>query len=113
MAKRNWNSLPAWGMFTVAMFTTLISCGYTYANLESKIDRNREEIARNEREDRERNSRVENSLRDINTTIANFGQLRTDVEVMKNQLTAINETLRRLERKFEPPVVSPKMSIQP
>ena len=99
----SWTSLPSWLALVVALSANLISVGYTYADFAAKLERNRDEINRNEREDRERASRFEDSIRQINMTLANLGQLRTDVEVVKTSLTSINETLRRLERKLEVP----------
>lgn len=96
-----WTSLPSWLTLVLALCINFISVGYTYATMEAKIDRNASEILRNEREDRERGDRFRESLNLINNQIANMGQLRTDVEVMKNSLNSISETLRRLEARFD------------
>lgn len=99
--KSMWQALPSWLGLVLALSINFITVGYTYATFESKLERNKEEIIRNEREDRERASRFDQQLTAINNSIANMGQLKTDVEVMKNSLASINETLRRLERRFE------------
>lgn len=97
------SSLPPWLVLVVALASTFISSGYTWATMEAKIERNREELSRIERESRAMESRAQESFRQINTTIANLGQLRTDVEVMKNSLASITEVLRRLERRLDYP----------
>jgi len=99
--KPMWQALPSWLGLVLALSINFITVGYTYATFEAKLERNKEEIIRNEREDRERTTRFEQSIASINASIANMGQLRTDVEVMKNSLNSISETLRRLERRFE------------
>lgn len=102
--RKNWmSSLPPWLVLVVALASTFISSGYTWATMEAKIERNREELSRIERESRAMESRAQESFRQINTTIANLGQLRTDVEVMKNSLASITEVLRRLERRLDYP----------
>lgn len=49
----------------------------------------------------ERNGILTKSIDRLDTSINNMLQLKTDVEVMKNKLTGIDETLRRVERSWE------------
>lgn len=127
----SWTQLPSWLALTVALCANLISVGYAYADLRAGINQHSSEITRIERQTSERMDRIERSMiervsrneqddkdrasataeniRQLNLAIANMGQLKTDVEVMKTSLTAIVETLRRLERKWDPISVAPKI----
>src|SRR5690554_4788977 len=75
--KSMWQALPSWLGLVLALSINFITVGYTYATFESKLERNKEEIIRNEREDRERASRFDQQLTAINNSIANMGQLKT------------------------------------
>mgnify|MGYP001026586450 FL=1 len=97
----SWINLPSWLTLTIALCLNFISVGYTWATMEAKIERNMQDILRNEREDRERAQTVQRDISNLSNQLATMNQLRTDVEVMKNQLQSISETLRRLEARFD------------
>lgn len=100
-------AIPTWVTFTVTIATTFIATGYTYANMEAKVERLRDDLLRNEREDRDRQDSLKEQIRQLNMQLNGMNQLRTDVEVMKNSLASISDTLRRLERRLEAPPVVP------
>ena len=111
--KSMWHNLPTWLMLVITLSINFITVGYTYATLESKSERNKEEIIRNERDDRERETRLQAQITSLQTQISTMNQLRTDVEVMKNSLASINDTLRRLERRIEQVTTVPPTTTLP
>lgn len=49
----------------------------------------------------ERSSQLTKNIERLEVNLSSMMQLRTDVEVVKNKLTTIDETLRRVERSWE------------
>lgn len=69
-----------------------------YLQLSKSVD---DRISSTVRMLEERNTILSKSIDRLDTSINNMLQLKTDVEVMKNKLTGIDETLRRVERSWE------------
>lgn len=100
---------PGWLTAAVTIVVQLLVVGYAWGQVDGKftainlqLAQLTRDLARNENDDKDRAGRNDDTIRQINLSIANMGQLRTDVEVMKNSLTSISEVLRRMERRFDP-----------
>ena len=76
--------------------------GYLYANVLAEQNANKADIARNFTDDKENRERSLRNIDRIDNTIGTMSKLHVDIEVLKTQLTTMNDTLRRLEKRFEP-----------
>lgn len=120
-----------WVSFAVGMLGLL---GYIYqlgsvnATIQSEFRAHKDEINRNFREDTERAKFISDMISEnkkefisaitrIDTTIGNMAKLQTEVEVIKVQLTQMNDTMkdirRGLERAMVPAASAPTKAPKP
>ena len=85
----------------IGLATQIGTIGYIYAKVVGDIETCSREVARNFKEDGEQRERSAKSIERIDTTIGGLAKLHIDMEVMKTNLGAINETLKRMEVRFD------------
>lgn len=102
----------AWITLGITMAFHAGTIGYIYSNIQNQIDNNKLAVERNDRRDIERYDALDKMISErfqattvgitrLDANLHNMAQLRTDVEVMKNSLTTISQTLARFEQALE------------
>lgn len=85
----------------IAITTNVGTVGFIYASVLADAATTRKEVERNFKEDYDNRERTAKAVERIDTTIGSLGKLHVEIEVVKTQLTNLNENVRDFKRIFE------------
>ncbi len=85
----------------IAIGSTFTQWVFTYANMDARISRISEELARNFKEDYEKSQSAIATAARLQASVDGMNKLFTKIEVLEEKLSNIDKTLLRMERAAE------------
>lgn len=97
----------AWVGVVTGLFAITINIGtvgFIYAGVLASLDRNRDEIARNFKEDDRHREEYGRHISRIDTNMGSMKDVFVKIGIIENQLMTLNETMRDIKRGLERPI---------